>query len=310
MLFPDDLESIHRLSSAQDIFDVGLSLARDGERLERFKEAKSARADGGDISSVLDKATESRWLGNVFRLEELVTLFDQAYVQQIFRESRDMAFDLFDKLFGYFTDPRTENRTVLNVFDSSNQIPPWQIALSLLLLSSANSLLSTLYHDSSSKHRDIILPHIQLVENDHNRKFLHVNQLLSTCEAAIVDLQREKSQMEDDLQNERVQYRLDASRRHDEEGRIKHELEQCNKRLTEHKDALPGLLKLQDEAVEAHQRGVKARQEQLLTRICVELAKIGDSFDTFVKKLVPIVIKNKDRVDEVLGQLSGVVNQV
>jgi len=64
MLFPDDLESIHRLSSAQDIFDVWLSLGRAGERLERFKEAKSARADGGDISSVLDKATESRWLGN------------------------------------------------------------------------------------------------------------------------------------------------------------------------------------------------------------------------------------------------------
>ena len=302
MLFPDDLESIYRLASAQDIFDIGLSRARDGERLERFGEAKSARADDGGISSALKKATESRWLANEFKLKDVGTLFDHACVQQIFRESRDMAFDLFDKLIGYFSDPKTENRAVLNIFDSSDQIPPWQIALSLSLFSSANSLLSTLYHDSSSKHRDSIFPHIQLVENEHNHELLRVDRDLSTCQTAIAKCQQDSGLLEEDLWNERNQYRLNTSKQ-DDGGRTKRELEQCNKKLSEHEDALPGLLKQREEVVEKHERGIKARQEQLFNRICMQLAKIGDSFDTFVEKLMPIVVKNRDGVDEVLARL-------
>ena len=209
-----------------------------------------------------------------------------------------MAFDLFDKLLEYFTDARQETRAVLNIFDSSYQIPPWQIALSLSLFSYANALLSTLYHDSSLKHQNSLLPHVQLVENEQNYDLLRVNHMLSAFQTTITECQEQKRLLEDDLRNACFLYRLDACR-HDDAGRIQQDLEYCQQKLTEHGDALPGLLKLREEAVEAHQKGVKARQEQLLIQICFELAKIGNLFDTFVTKLVPIVIKKKGDVDEV-----------
>ena len=124
-----------------------------------------------------------------------------------------MAFDLFDKLVGYFSDPNTESRAVLNVFDTSDQIPPWQIALSLSLFSSANSLLSTVYHDSSQHRRDNILPHIPLVENEHNIELFRVEREVSDCQIAICKLQWDKSRLDDEWQIERLQYRLDTYQR-------------------------------------------------------------------------------------------------
>jgi MoxR-like ATPase len=307
MLFPDDLESIHHLSSAQDIFDIGLSKARDDDRRERFEEAKNARNDDRGISSVLETTEESNWLVDQFKLTEVVPLFEKADVQQIFRESRDMAFDLFDKLIGYFTDPKTETRSVLNIFDSSDQIPPWQIALSLSLFSTANSLLSTMYRDSSSKHRDRILPHIQLVENEHNHELFRVDHDLMTCREKIKRLEEKKCQLEEDFRFEQNQYRLNAFR-NDDGGRIKHELDQCIKGLKEHQDALKGLSKQRKDAEETYERKLRTRQGELLDKICKELADIGKSFCSFVEKVVPI-IKNRDGVDEVLGRFSGGSNQ-
>ncbi len=303
LFFADDLDSIYRLTYAQDRLDQALVQPNGTVRSDSFNQAKNARQGAGvvsvlkklDTTAAPDLSFEIRAMGSDGQGLAAIQLFDAVGLQRIFHETRDLSFKLFDVLQEFLSDGSQERQAVATLYDSSDQIPQWQLALSLTLLYAGDMILHLLYSDERRSHRHAIAARIELAENTHNDAVLDAAAEVRACKERVTELEAKIKGYEEALFSAEADCRRDPSNAEyahharyirDNHAQAQRLLQAQNEALARAKD--------KEKAAKERQRDLaRERKQALLGSICDRLQGMGDEFGTFFSKITNMLLSEQ-----------------
>lgn len=249
------------LSIRQDMLDDALA---QGVSLDLTKVDDKAQSFAGCGESATRPCDESVTLLG----DKLREIFTPEQMRVIEAQTAALSSNLMDTVLRFFED---SDRLRSSLLHSSDVLPPWQVALSLQLFSTAQSFAGLVSSLEQHHLRETIARGVAISSGDHSKEVWEATTAVSNCRSNISRLVTAESKLKESgfsLQEERVA---------------------TKKALDEEQARLAGLLEAETSAKDAQLQQQRKVQMDTVEEIATEVKEFGMALNTFLDKIVALV---------------------